>query len=298
MRELKGKTALVTGASRGLGMHITRALAAEGMNLVLAARSREKLEAVAGAARGIGVEAAAIPTDVTDQDSLERLVETARSQFGSIDVLINNAGALVLYPFDKLAIEDMERVLRINLTAAMILTRLVIPGMLERGSGHIVNMSSIAGKWGPPCDQVYGATKAGLIAFTESLRNEYRGTGVSASVICPGYVEEAGMYHDGRRVTKTEAPRWVGRTWPRDVTRAVVKAIVRDRPEIIVNTPPARLLTVISEISPSFGLWLLRSFGGFRPFTRGAAANVELDGQLTGLTVGGTSATPSPVDEQ
>jgi short-subunit dehydrogenase len=296
VRELKGKTALVTGASRGLGTHIAQALAAEGMNLVLAARSRDKLEVVAGAVRSSGVSATVVPTDVTDRDNLERLVRTAIDEFGSIDVLVNNAGVLVLYPFDRLAIEDMERALRLNLTAAMILTRLVIPGMLERGSGHIVNMSSIAGKWGPPCDQVYGATKAGLIAFSESLRNEYRGTGVSASVICPGYVEEAGMYHDGRRVTKTEAPRWVGRTWPRDVARAVVKAVKRDRPEIIVNTPPARLLTVITEISPAFGLWLLSSFDGFRPFTRGAAVNVELRGQLTGLTPDGRPAGSSEAD--
>jgi short-subunit dehydrogenase len=122
-----------------------------------------------------------------------------------------------------------------------------------------------------------------LIAFTASLRAEYRGTGVSASVICPGYVEEAGMYADGREVAGAEAPRWVGRTWPGPVARAVVKAIRKDRPEIIVNTPPGRLLTVVSEVSPSFGQWLINRFGGWAPFIQGAAANLKAGGMLTGL---------------
>ena len=284
MRALAGRTALITGASRGLGVYIARVLAAEKMNLVLAARSREMLEMVAAELRDDGVRTLAVPCDVTEQSALEGLVTAAHDEFGDIDVLVNNAGTLVLFPFHRLGIADMERAIRLNLTSAMILTRLVLPGMLERGRGHVVNMSSIAGKWGPPCDPVYGATKAGLIRFTESLRTEYYGTGVSASVICPGYVEEAGMYHDGREATGTEAPACVGRTWPRNVARAVVRAIRRDHPEIIVNTPPARLLTVLSAISPTFGLWLLRRFGGWAPFIGGAEANLKARGRLTGLT--------------
>jgi short-subunit dehydrogenase len=284
MQRLAGRTALITGASRGLGAYIARALAAEGMNLVLAARSREKLEALAGELRDGGVPAIAVPTDVTDRRALEALVTAADREFGAIDVLVNNAGALVSYPFHKLGIEDMERAIRLNLVSAMVLTRLALPGMLARGRGHIINMSSIAGKWGPPCDQVYGATKAGLIGFTESLRAEYHGTGVSASAICPGYVEEAGMYYDAREATGITAPAWVGRATPAAVARAVVKAIKRDNPEIIVNTPPVRPLAVLSEMSPSLGQWLLRRFDGFRPFVKGAEANLKAGGRFTGLT--------------
>ncbi len=284
MRQLTGRTALITGASRGLGVFIARALASEGMNLVLAARTQENLEALAGELAQAGVDALPVATDVMDQRALESLVAKASARFDGIDVLVNNAGSLVLFPFHKLGLADMERVMRLNLTSAMILTRLVLPGMLERNRGHIVNMSSIAGKWGPPFDQVYGVTKAGLIGFTQSLRAEYRGTGVSSSVICPGYVEEAGMYAVGRETIDAVAPRWVGRTRPGTVARAVVKAIKKDRPEIIVNTPPARLATVVSAISPSFGQWAIQTLGGWAPFARGAEVNLQTRGQVTGLT--------------
>ncbi len=284
MRQLTGRTALITGASRGLGVYIARALADEGMNLVLAARTLDNLETLAGELTQGGVEALPVATDVTDQKALESLVAAADARFGGIDVLVNNAGTLVLFPFHKLGIADMERALRLNLTSAMILTRLILPGMLTRGRGHVVNMSSLAGKWGPPFDQVYGVTKAGLIGFTESLRAEYRGTGVSASVICPGYVEEAGMYAVGRETMNAVAPAWVGRTRPRRVARAVVKAIKKDRPEIIVNTPPARLAAVVTAMSPSLGHWAFRRFGGWAPFVRGAQVNLQTRGQVTGLT--------------
>ena len=155
--------------------------------------------------------------------------------------------------------------------------------MLKRGRGHIVNLSSIAGKWGPPFDQVYGVTKAGLIGFTESLRAEYRGTGVSASVVCPGYVEEAGMYAVGKETIDAVAPTWVGRTRPLPVARAVVRAIKKDRPEIIVNTPPARFAAVVTAISPSLGQWALWRLGGWAPFVRGAQVNLQTRGQVTGL---------------
>lgn len=226
MRHLTDRTAVITGASRGIGPYIARA----------------------------------------------------------VDVLVNNAGVLVIYPYDRLSIDDIERAVRVNLLSAMALARLVLPGMLERGRGHIVNLSSVAGKFGPPCDEVYAATKAGLIGFSESLRAEYRGRGVSASAICPGYVEEAGMYADGLEATGIPAPRWVGRTTPDAVARAVVVAIKRDRPEIIVNSPPVRPLSVLSELSPSLSEWILTRFGAWAPFTKGAEANLKASGRLTGLS--------------
>ena len=284
MRQLTGRTALITGASRGLGVYIARALANEGMNLVLAARTLENLETLAGELSQSGVEVLPVATDVTDQAALESLVGAADTRFGGVDVLVNNAGTLVLFPFHKLGITDMERAIRLNLVSAMILTRLILPGMIKRGHGHVVNMSSIAGKWGPPFDQVYAVTKAGLIGFTESLRAEYRGTGVSASVICPGYVEEAGMYAVGREKMDAVAPAWVGRARPGPVARAVVKAIQKDRPEIIVNTPPARLATVATAMSPSVAQWVIRRFGAFAPFVRGAQVNLQTRGQVTGLS--------------
>ncbi len=283
MKELTQRTAIITGASRGIGTYLARTLADEKMNLVLAARSKEDLERVASVLRESGVRAIAVPTDVTDRSALEALVAATNEEFGGADVLVNNAGALTIFPYDRIGIEDVEQNVRLNLTSAMILTRLVLPGMVERRRGHIVNMSSIAGIWGPPFDEVYGATKAGLIGFTQSLRQEYHGTGISASVICPGYVEEAGLYHEAEQATGIKASALSGRTTPAAVARAVVKAIKKDRPHIIVNTPSVRPLAVLSALSPRFGEWLTRRANGYAPFVKAAPLNLKAGGQMTGL---------------
>jgi short-subunit dehydrogenase len=283
MKELTQRTAIITGASRGIGTYVARALADQKMNLVLAARSKESLEQVASGLRESGVRVITVPTDVTDRKALEALIAAADDEFGGTDVLVNNAGALTIFPYDRIGIEDVERTVRLNLTSAMILTRLALPGMVERGRGHIVNMSSIAGIWGPPFDGVYGATKAGLIGFTQSLRQEYHGTGISASVICPGYVEEAGMYHEAEQATGIKASALSGRATPGAVARAVVKAIKKDRPHIIVNKPPVRTLAVLTALSPRFGEWLTRSANGYAPFIKAAPLNLKAGGQMTGL---------------
>lgn len=291
MKQLTQRTAIITGASRGLGTYVARALADEKMNLVLAARSRENLERVAGGLRENGVKVVTVPTDVTDRKALEVLVAAAEEGFGGVDVLVNNAGVLTIFPYDKIGIEDVERAVRVNLISAMILTRLVLPGMLERGRGHIVNMSSIAGIWGPPFDGVYGATKAALIGFTQSLRQEFHGSGISASVICPGYVEEAGMYHEAERATGIKASALSGHTTPDAVADAVLKAIKKDRPQIIVNTPPVRPMAVLTALSPRFGEWLTRRANGYAPFVQGAPLNLKAGGQMTGLQHSGGART-------
>ncbi len=260
MQDLAGRTALLTGASGGLGSYIARALAGEGMDLVLAARSRARLETVAAQVRAVGVKAIAVPTDLTDPAALEALVDRAQDEFGAIDVLVNNAAIERICVYDKLRAVEIERVVRVNLTAPMLLTRLVLPGMLERGSGHIVNVSSVAGKAGLPYDEAYTATKAGLIALTESLRVEYKGTGVSASVICPGFVE-AGLYLRGRRLGAPRAPRLLGTSPPEAVAEAVVRAIRTDTPEIIVGRRYLRLLSTLAELSPQLGEWIVRRSG-------------------------------------
>jgi short-subunit dehydrogenase len=260
MRELAGCTAILTGASRGIGPYIARALAAQGMNLVLTAELEPGLEDVAAEVRAIGVKSIVVRSDVAERRTLEALVTTANREFSSVDVLVNNAGIEKLFAFHQLSGEDIERVVRVNLIGAMLLTWMVLPGMLERSRGHIVNVSSLAGKAGPPCFEPYAATKAGLIAFTESLRVEYRGTGVSASVICPGFVT-TGIYEQLRKETHLDGPKLLGPSPPELVARAVVRAIKRDAPEIIVNPGPTRLLTTLAELSPSLAEWVMRNCG-------------------------------------
>lgn len=255
MKDLRGRTAILTGASKGIGVYVARALAKEGANLVLAARSASALEAVREEVERLGVRAVAIPTDVGDRSALESLVERSGSEFGAIDILVNNAGIELTLAYHKLTPEEIEEMVRVNLIAPMHLTWLVLPDMLERGQGHIVNMSSLAGKAGSAYGEPYGATKAGLIGFTQSLRGTYRRHGVSASVVCPGFVEE-GMYAKIKEEFGVEAPRRVGVSKPEAVASGVIRAIKKDLPEVIVNPGPIRLLLAVAAMSPGLGEWI------------------------------------------
>lgn len=268
MKELTGRSALVTGASRGLGRRIARALADEGMHLALAARSEDELRELASELRTGGTAATVLPTDLADREALEELARRAEEELDGVDVLVNNAGVTETRRYHERPADGLELAVRVNLLAPMLLARSLLGGMLERRRGHVVNMASLAGKAGPPFEAVYGATKAGLIGFTQSLRREYHGTGVSASAICPGYVTGSGMYADAVAETGVEAPAMVGTTSPDEVAGAVVRSVKEDVPEIIVNSSPVRPLIVLSEASPRLGEWLGRRLGLFGTFER------------------------------
>ena len=230
------------------------------MNLILAARSGPKLEEVAAMVGVPGIRIITVPTDLVNGAALNELVATAHQEFGAVDVLVNNAVITQPFPYHKFRTLSIEQMICVNLTAPMVLTRLVLPRMLERRRGHIVNISSLAGKVGLPYNGPYAATKAGLISLTKSLRAEYQGTGVSASVVCPGFVE-AGMYQRWRDRTGRVAPRILGRSSPEAVARAVVRAIERDVPEVLVNPGPTRLLVTLAEFSPVLAEKVVRRLG-------------------------------------
>jgi len=260
VRDLAKRTALVTGASRGIGIHIVRALVKEQMNVVMSGISESELKHTERILTKAGARVISVLSDLGDRPAIESLVTTSNQKFGAIDVLVNNAGIETFSAYHKLAVDDIDRVIRVNLIGTMILTRLVLPGMLERGTGHVINMSSLSGKAPPPCSEPYVATKAGLIAFTESLRSEYSGTGVGFSVICPGFVE-AGIYQRIAKETGQRASRLLGTSTPDAVACAVVRAIKKNLPEIIINPGPIRLLTALAELSPTLGEWLMRRLG-------------------------------------
>ena len=264
MRNLQGRTALVTGASKGIGVHIARALANEGMNLILAARSAEKLERVAEDLRATGCRVLCIRADLSDRPSLEMLAERAEQEQGGIDLLVNNAGTEQWSAFDQLPVEAIDRIVAINLNAPMVLSRLLLPHMIRRGRGHIVNVSSVAGLGGIAYAEPYCATKHGLVGFTRSFRATALSEGypVSCSVICPGLVADAGMYDDVRREFDIEAPRLIGTSRPEKVARAVVRAVKRDLPEVVVNPTPIRPLVALALFAPRLALRLIMKLGG------------------------------------
>src|SRR5260370_36447224 len=186
------QAAIVTGASHGIGPFIAKTLAKEGINLVLAARSVLELEHVAADIRATGVQVLSVPTDVTIREARSTLVTTAERTFGAIDVLVNNAGGDLQQEFHHYTAEDVEALIQLNLAGPIELTRLLLPGMLQRKRGHIVNISSLGGHMGFPHTEVYSACKDGLIGFTRVLRADYRDAGVSSSVLILGSIGGAG----------------------------------------------------------------------------------------------------------
>jgi len=268
MKTLEGKTALVTGGSRGVGVYIARALAARGMHLVLAARSEAQLEAVAAELRSTSAHVDVVAADVGDRDQLTALVERAEAVSGGIDVLVNNAGLEDAVPYDRLAPERIDQIIDVNLRAPMMLSRLFLPKMIARGRGHIVNIASLAGLMGVPYEEPYSATKHGLVGFSRSLRTTAVGEGypVGVSVICPGFISEAGMYENTRKLTGVSAPSTFGTSPPGAVAEAVVRAIVEDEPEIIVNAKPVRPLLLMQVLSPRMAVRVAKKAGALALF--------------------------------
>lgn len=247
MESLQGLNAVLTGASSGIGPYIARALGAEGLNLLLAARTTEKLETLAEELRMNGVNVEVATTDVTDEDQRRNLPRRARSAFGQIDVLINNAGYEEVVPFHKQDPGRIRKVIETNLVAPMLITREALPNMLERGKGHIINIASLAGRLGMPFAAVYAASKGGLAEWSLSLGAELEGTGVDVSVICPGFVGEAGMFARKDR----KAPATLKEARPQDVARAVIDALRTRKPEIMVTGAPVRPLMALRAVAPT-----------------------------------------------
>lgn len=245
------RTVIVTGASRGVGVYIAKALATEGMNVVLAARNTHDLNNVANEIKASGGRVVAVPTDVTDRNALETLVSTAEAEFGTIDVLVNNAAQDSVQFFQQESPDVIKQLLAVNLTAPIVLTRLVLPGMLMRRRGHIVNIASLAAKLPFPSDVMYAASKAGLAHFTSSLRAECQGTGVSASVILAGQFTDIGVSAQALKETGVRKPKSVPTSPPETAGQAVIQALEKDLAEIAIPGP-ALLFTRIPPLGTLF----------------------------------------------
>jgi short-subunit dehydrogenase len=237
VRDIEGRVALLTGASSGIGPVIGRRLHREGVKLVLTARRRAELDALARELVGSRV----VTADLSRRGEAEWLAGAA----GEVDILIANAGVSASGPLPDVAVEGIDTAVEVNLRAPMVLTRLLLPGMLERGSGHVVLMASMAGQMPGPNSSVYSATKFGLRGFGYSLREELRGSGVGVSIISPSYVRErailAGANAGARGLTVT----------PDQVAEACLHAIREDRAEVTVAPIYARLGAVVGQAAPA-----------------------------------------------
>lgn len=262
MTTLTGKNVLLTGASRGIGRVLGQAIAAQGATVVGIARSQGGLDDWCEEIKAAGGTACGIAWDLSDIGSLPALINQIESQVGFVDVLINNAGIEIYRAFQDYTASELQTVININLLAAMELTRLVLPKMISRRSGHIVNIASNAAKKGHPFDSAYSASKAGLLMWADAIRQELVNTGVAISTICPGYVEQCGMMVD----TGIPAPKLAGTSTPEAVVMAVIQAINHNRAEVMVNkdivsTSITKLLFALCQLSPGLGDAVYRLIG-------------------------------------
>lgn len=218
---LAGCIAIVTGASSGIGEATAWELARRGAQVVLAARRQDKLVANAAAITNAGGQAVAIPTDVTDVEQVARLVARTEEMFGRVDILVNNAGMAWKEPYTRNSVEQIRQSVNVNLLGAILLTRAVLPGMLQRRNGAIISVASVAAHIA--VDPLYSATKYGLRGFSLSLRRQLAGTGISVSLVSPGFINTPLNRH-----MRLPMPG------PQIVATAIADLALRPRREVVV----------------------------------------------------------------
>jgi short-subunit dehydrogenase len=246
--ELTGRTVLLTGATGGIGHAIARALHARGAQLVVTGRRTDVLEPLAAE-----IGATALAADLSQRADVDRLIEQA----GDADVLVNNAGLPASGSTLTFSVEEIDRALDVNLRAPMVLARHFALELSRRGSGHIVFVSSLSGKSGQAGAAVYSATKFGLRGFAHGLRGDLADSGVGVSAVLPGFIRDAGMFHE----SGTQLPRGVGTSTPEAVASAVVSAIERNRFEVDVAPLSMRLMTSFAAAAPAIAARLSTRIG-------------------------------------
>jgi short-subunit dehydrogenase len=237
--DVRGQTVLLTGATGGLGIAIAQALAARGAVLVLSSRRPEQLAELAA---GLPGEHRTVVCDLAEEGEAVRLLGAA----GDVDVLVANAGLPASGRLDGFTQEEIGRALRVNLESPIRMARELAPRLVDRGSGHLVFVSSISGKAATARASLYAATKFGLRGFALCLREDLRGSGVGVSVVSPGVIRAAGMFAD----SGAAAPPLMGTGTPEQVGAAVVSAIERDRSEVTVAPLRQRALSRFAINAP------------------------------------------------
>jgi len=247
---VRAKVAIITGASSGIGKATALVLAGQGYDLALAGRNLAALEEVGRAIIERGRQTLVVPTDVTDREQVQRLVDQTLARWGRVDVLVASAGIYVRGPFTSLTPAEFERSLATNFYGALYAVQAVLPAMLSQHEGHIVLVSSMDGKKGLVLDAPYVAAKFALAGVGEVLRQELHGTGVFVTTVFPARV-------DTPMIADLQVPALSAKVSPEVVARAIARGIQRRQPEVIVPFR-ARLLWYVNTLSPRLGDWVAR----------------------------------------
>jgi clavulanate-9-aldehyde reducatase len=234
--DLSGQVVAVTGASSGIGEAVALACAQAGASVVIGARRTERLQAVLQRIEHAGGQALAMPLDVSDESDARRFVEGAHEQLGRLDVLVNNAGVMLLGPVEGAPIEEWRRMVEVNVLGLLYCTHAAIPLMRSQGGGHIVNLSSTAGRVASAGAAVYNLTKFGVGAFSEALRQEMVKHRIRVTLIEPGRTDTELASHNRAKVMGVVSKRYEGTTplAAADIATAIMYAICQP-PQVSVN---------------------------------------------------------------
>ncbi|MGA7935798.1 MAG: SDR family NAD(P)-dependent oxidoreductase, partial [Kovacikia sp.] len=219
-------------------------------------RSQAELEQVCAELDVLGGKGISIPFDISKLEELSILVEKIEAIAGSVDILINNAAIEKFRPFQNYGLKDIQSILTLNLHAPMELARLLLPGMIERNSGHIVNIASGAGKKAAPFNSIYSASKAGLIGWSDAIRHELAHNNIGVTVICPGCIN-AGMF----LALDIPAPDGARLTEPTEVADVIIQAIKQNQKEVLLDNLTVKAFYVLSQLFPDFGDSMIKKVG-------------------------------------
>jgi NAD(P)-dependent dehydrogenase (short-subunit alcohol dehydrogenase family) len=279
VRQVRGQTVVITGATSGIGRETARAFARAGANVVVAGRREERLAELVAEIEGRGGVALAVQTDVSDAEQVERLIAGAEQRFGRVDTLVNNAGVGMAARFEEQSLDDFRRVMEINFWGAVYGCKAVVPRMKAQPSGGlIINVSSILGKRGIPFETAYCASKFALAGFSEALRTEVMADGIDVSTIFPGAVESE-FWESVSNQSGLEMPNLLPKFPARELARIIVQDARFPQPEIVMSLD-AQAINFFNTLAPGMMDFLLGQSLPFLEGLRGATPSPTSAGNL------------------